>query len=181
VTEYSWLETREKAVSLFGGELPQAATEEAVLDYFRERPGLVVNLIADVAEAKKAGRARSGWAILRKRLGDYNNGEDETVTDNTDRQLRQTVAEVHIRTALLYCDRESEAMDALFGHFGLLRAYAGDEVLRQRMLDLYREERPRGEASELAELERADQRRERLHIAPWTPPTKRPRTREVEA
>jgi hypothetical protein len=153
---WSWNATRKKAIEAFGGEMPNAQSEEDVVALFRERPVLVDQLIDKIAERKLAGRVNSGWAILRKEVVAYDSGEHLTVTDSSEREHRITVAEIRIRNALIYCDREDEVEDELCGGFGLLRAYADDELLVERMLALWREQRQRGERAEQESNGRAD-------------------------
>ena len=155
VEEWSWLETREKAIRLFGGELPKGETEQEVIDAFTDRPVLVDRLIREVAEAKKAGRARSGWAVLRSRLNAIASGLDIVVTDRNERGLALRQAEQWVRNAGLYFDREDEFEDELFGDGGMLRAFRTDDELRTHLIDLWRSERPRGKQAEDDAEERA--------------------------
>jgi hypothetical protein len=69
-------------------------------------------------------------------------------------------AEAWIVNAGLFCPSETDIEDELFdGVSAMLRHYAGEEPLREKMLALYRLERPRGEQVERESEERAERHR----------------------
>jgi len=149
---YSWAETREGAAKELGGRYPDAELEQELLEHFRERPAFVVDAIADVVRGYQAGRIRSPWPFLRRRLAEA--PADLHVVDEGEKERAIVRAEQWIRTAGLYCDREGELLDELFGDLGKLRAWAGEAALQKRMVALWRQARPQGEALEQAAAER---------------------------
>lgn len=153
---YDWPTVRAVAVRGFGGELPHAQTEQNVLDAFQLQPTAVVRAISEVSADYQAGKVRSGWAILRKRLLQVQPASSVAVpeTDDRGRDLRR--AETWIRNAGIHFDRESEVADELFGHGGILAAYASEEAVRLTMLELWRQLRPRSVQVEAEALERAE-------------------------
>jgi hypothetical protein len=145
--QYSWAETREQAATSFGGHYPDAELEQEILETFRERPAFVVDAIADITRAFESGRVHSPWLLLRKQL--RRPGSELVVTDESECELAAQKAEQWLRVAGLHFDRESEVEDELFGEVtGRLRAWGSDGVLRERLLSLWRELRPRGEQVE---------------------------------
>jgi hypothetical protein len=159
VTDYVWRDVLERAVRLFG-DVPHAATEQAVLEAFERSPALVAAAVEHVGQQVAAGSVRSGWAVLRARLERSSAAGEVVADDELERGQRVTLAERWVRTAGVHFDRESEVDDALFGEHGRLRAWAGDELLRARLLELWHADRPRGEQVERDELERAARWRE---------------------
>ncbi len=148
---YTWGETRDQAIHDFAGEMPNAETEEAILAIFRETPQHVIDTLTEVATAKKTGKARSGWAVTKKRLTTPRL-LDVTVTDTGERlkQLRQ--AEAWIRNAGGYIDRESEIIEELFDeHLGNLRHWPD---LQPTIIALWHEQRHRFIRSERQALAR---------------------------
>ena len=151
MSEYSWIALREEAIAAFG-DTPGAAMEQAIVDAFEQRPRLVAEAIASVGKQVKDGKARSGWAVLRSRVqGAVRQGEDVVASGKDERGLHIRQAEAWIKNAGLHLDRESELIDSLFGDFGILRAHAGDDVLRRQMLTRWRERRPVGDVEQATE------------------------------
>jgi hypothetical protein len=134
--QHSWLATRDNAVVQFANELPQADTEQAILQHFHDHPDIVIALINEVAEQKRHGKARSGWAILKARLNAYAATKDVRVTSTRDRNAAATLGETWIRNAGHYCPTKTELVDHLFGHLGKLRAYPD---LEPRMVSLWQQ------------------------------------------
>lgn len=160
---YVWSEVRERAVAAFGGELPGAETEAAIIDCFRSHPALVVAMVEAVAEAKRAGRVTSGWAILRARLERAEHDADVVVAEGNDRPRRIARAEQWMRSAGKHYPTAEEAIDELFER-GVLGPWRGDEGLRARMSELWETLRGEGEEIERLAVERAEawrRRRER--------------------
>jgi hypothetical protein len=161
---FEWGAVRQKAVAGFGGETPSAQLEQDVIQHFLEDPLLVIEEIGRVAAEMAAGRdIRSGWAILKSRLdraaaqpGSEITAEDTGRKAKVEREKRIRNAERWIRNAGIHFDRAREVEDELFGDVGKLRAYAEDDQLRQRLLDLWRQERPRGVRTEVEAAQRAE-------------------------
>jgi hypothetical protein len=160
VTRYEWREVRERAVRLFGGDVPHPQVEADVLEVFERSPALVVAAIEHVGRQVAAGTVRSGWAVLRAHLARSSTAGAVVADDEREREQQVAAAERWLRNAGVMLDRESEVDEALFGEHGRLRAWAGGEQLRERLLELWHAERPRGEQVERDELERAARWRE---------------------
>lgn len=71
-------------------------------------------------------------------------------------------AENRIRNCLMHADREDEVIEDLFGKWGLLQPFAGDELLRNRMLALWRGARHTAER-----IEQEAEERQRRYGGPW--------------
>jgi hypothetical protein len=155
----TWHEARAKAQQAFRGQLPDAVTEQAILDAFQRSPLTVLAGVDLVGERFAQGKVSAPWRYLAKHLERLEAVGDVTV-EVDERQTRVAAAEKWIRNAGYHVTSESELADALFGDHGLLRDYAADDVLRARMVDLWERERPRGvllervQAEQLADLER---------------------------
>lgn len=158
---YVWSDIRDRAFEQFAGESLGAETENAIIEVFERRPALVVSLIEEVSTAKANGKVRSGWAILRSRLAQEESKSSVVVTDKAERDKAVKRIEQWMRAAGIHFDSESELVEELFGEpLGRLKHFAKDDKLRERMIELWKAERPRGEQVEREELERARQWRE---------------------
>lgn len=155
MSEYVWTDLRGHAVELFH-DTPSASLEQRVLDVFREHPALVSEAIEHVGRRFATGQVRSPWAVLAKHVEEALRPLGAvTVTDTKDREKAIRRAEQWMRAAGLHYDREGGVLEELFGTLGRLRGFDSPE-LRERMLELGRQERPRGEQVDREELERAD-------------------------
>lgn len=153
MTSYDWLEERSKAIALFGDQ-PHAETEQDVLEHFQRSPALVIEEIASVGQSVQSGSVRSGWAVLRKRLGAVDRA-NVIVSAEPSREKRISQAEQWMRVAGLHFDRWDEVEDELFGDRGKLRSWP---ELKERMQSLWSEQRVIGELVEREEIERAQER-----------------------
>jgi hypothetical protein len=153
--KHDWIVVRERAVGSFGGELPHAEAEAAVVEAFKRTPQAVIDAIEQIAASKRQGMVRSGWAVLRVHVAKMAQTSIASVivSDADERARRVANAHAWLRNAGIHFDRESEIEDALFGERGALRAWADDRELVASMLALWRELRPEGERLE-AEAER---------------------------
>jgi hypothetical protein len=153
--EYVWTETYDRAVELFDGT-PGAALEERLLQAFRERPAAIVAELETVAADYRRGLIRSPWAILATRA--ERAGQDVTVRDSRDRDRAVAGAERWIRSTGVHFERESQVLAELFEDGGergpILKPWAEELELRERMAELWRQERPRGVQTELEAEER---------------------------
>jgi hypothetical protein len=158
MSDYVWAEVRAQAVHLFRGDQPLTETEDYVLDVFQREPRRVVEAVEHIGRQVERGGVNSGWAVLRAHL---RRGEacvaDVVVSDDAEREQRVALAESWLRHAGMHFVSEAEVTNELFGDRGRLRPWADDELLRERLLDLWRELRPLGEQLEREELERAEQ------------------------
>jgi hypothetical protein len=118
-------------------------------------PTVVIRLVDEVGAAVSAGKVRSGWAVLRARLRDADPVANPSVDAPDCRDKAVRWAEQWVRASGVFFDRAVEVDDELFGHLGRLRDWAGDELLRRRMLELWERERPRGVHVEREMEERA--------------------------
>ena len=141
VTSYSWNQTRQKAIKAFQDELPTAQCEEDCRVAFREHAAAVNRLVDEIGEQVALGKVRSGWAVLRHRLTQPT-PDDFEVRDTTERDTRVGMAEAMIRNTGAHYPTEEEMSDALFGYTGPVRAYRQDHVLRDRLLERWRELQP---------------------------------------
>lgn len=146
-----WSETYQHATEAFG-QMPRPEDEATILEHWERNPELIITLIDQVARDVHSGKAKWGWSTLAARL-QRGPVRDSVVTGAGERKRREHAAEIWIRHAGLYFDRETEIEDELFGATGLLHAYSKDPELRERMIELYRAERPRGETAEQASLD----------------------------
>jgi hypothetical protein len=148
VTEYVWTELRDRAVRAFNGDTPHGETEERLLTVFQENPVLVDTTMQRVADLFTAGKVSRPWPYLAKACEDaVKPGADVTVTDVRERDRAVARAEQWLRAAGGYLPAvvegvSRELLDELFGDRGLLRNWASDQLLRQRMLDVWDEVRP---------------------------------------
>lgn len=156
MADLHWATLRDQAIKAFNGELPNATTEQDLIDAFTTNPLAVTKTLNDVAEQHANGKTRSGWAVWRSRTLAVHNATNITVQIEDDRETKIAKAEAWIRNAGLHYDRETEIEDELFGDLGLLRNWAADEQLRQRILNLWRQKRPAGEQTEREQIERAE-------------------------
>lgn len=172
MTEYSWAAVRAQATKAFNGETLNAETEAAIIEVFELLPQTVVRAIEQVGADYAKGGIRSGWAVLRKVLVAAEPRRDITVSDASERESQAKLAESWIRRTGCQVDRESELVLELFGDRGRLRHWAqadsprddrgrdldgwelvgGDGALVDRMVAVWRVERPRGERCEAASV-----------------------------
>ena len=153
MTTHDWPTVRTEAIRAFGGDLPHPETEDFVVEVFRAQPVTVLRGIRDVAGDVAAGKVRSGWAVLRKRLEAATQARSDVRVSANELQAEVAAAEGWIRNAGLHFDRERELLDELFGERGRLRDWKDDEALRERLLTLWRDLRPSGEWVEREEEE----------------------------
>ena len=153
MAEWVWTTLRAKAVDLFDGELPNDKTEGEILDAFQRAPAFVAAEMEKVAESKRTGQVRSGWAIWRLRVRNAQE-RNAVVDDASERERLVQSAKVWIGRCGLHFDRESELLEELFernfaGMRGSqsLRAFDTPE-LRDEMIACWLESRPVGEALE---------------------------------
>lgn len=172
MAEYDWIQTRGRAIELYGAG-PHALTEEEVRSVFSEHPGLIHNAIERIGNDYANGKVFNPWGLLRTEARAIAAAPVENihVTDNRDRDKRAAKAEAWIRSSGIHLDREAELTDELFDRpDATLKAWRSDTELRERMAALWRKERPRGEQAELESLAwqaklKADRERARAHDA----------------
>lgn len=166
MTEFVWADLRDQAIRAFGGELPGASTEQALIHAFEQNPARVAAELPRVGTDFAEGRIRSGWAIWRTRVEQAPAARNPTVTDATERDRVVQKAEQWIRTVGVHYDRWDELDGELFrspagfisGMTGklTLEPWASDETLHDRLRDLWERERPRGERTDVDPDERAE-------------------------
>lgn len=164
MTDYAWRDERARAIELFGGETPRAQLEHDILEVFLEQPALVHHAIDQVGTQHAAGKVRSGWAVLRTHVTQAAAAkQDAIVTDTGERERKVARAEHWIRSVGIGYETEPHIEAELFGDdygTGMLEQWATDDLLRRRLLDLWRSERPRQEAAETEATERWERFRE---------------------
>jgi len=151
----TWHQIRDHAIAAFGGETPNAQTEDLCITAFEEQPAWFLGTIETIELDYGNGNIRSGWGILRRRVIDNAKQRNPSVDTSTDRADLIKRAERWIHNAGLYVPDETELLDALFGPHGNLRPYASDERLRHRMVELWQANQPRAEQANRENLERA--------------------------
>lgn len=154
MTEYAWTDVRDHAVTRFGGQTPGAELEQRVIDAFRHDPARVAEAVGRIAAKFRAGIVRSPWAVLALDVEQASAAADVRAVDTGGAARAELRAEQWLRAAGVHFDCWSEVRDELFGDRGSLRAY-DSQALRDRFEGLWRRERPRGEACEREELDRA--------------------------
>lgn len=164
IVTYDWTEIRDQAIELFDHDQPGARLEEAILTHFQDHPARVVDLIQAIGRRVQAGGVRSGWAILRTELDRKPTGA-LVANDQTERHKAVHLSEQWLRNTGGYLDREDEIIDELFGDRGRLRHWPD---LQPRILELWRELRPRFVQADLEAVERGRRyqaQRERIRQA----------------
>lgn len=175
---YQWPDLRTHAINQFGGQTPGAQLEQDIIDVFEQHPQVVAQAIDRIATRYHTGTIQSPWAVLRADLQRRTTSPNVQATDTTDRDHAVLRAEQWIRSSGCHFDRPSEIEHELFGDSrihptvdktgemltsstdGLLTPWAHDLALRQRILDLWRTERPRGEQADTAMEARASKYRD---------------------
>jgi hypothetical protein len=164
LTTLTWADAKHRAIEAFNGELPNADTEQTILDAFQIEPVAVVHALDQVIEDFRAGKARSGWAIWRSRILTAARTPNVQVAYADSRQRQITIAEAWIRNAGGYIDRESELVSELFGDLGKLREWPD---LEPRMVELWASQRERFAKAEREAEERNNRQAEnRKRIQP---------------
>jgi hypothetical protein len=158
----TWAELKHTAIEAFNGELPNALTEQEIVTAFEQEPEAVLVALHAVIEAFKAGKCRSGWAVWKSRIQTVTSTPDVTV-ETSNRPKLVKLAEAWIRQAGGHLDRAEELQDALFGHHGSLKAWADDQILVDRMVALWYEQRPRFVTTELEAEKRQREHADRQH------------------
>lgn len=133
MTTYTWSEWRDKACRWYG-ETPNPTTEAAIVEVFKTRPAAVVAELQLVADALRAGKVRSGWAVASTRIAALASS-DTVATDETEERQALAAARAWVRNVGHAYDRESEVVDELFGPYGRLRQWPD---LRERVLEEWR-------------------------------------------
>ena len=150
----TWHELYHDALIRFHGDTPSPPLEAQLIDIFRERPAEVQAAITKVADRYAAGKVRSPWPVIKREL-DRDQARHLAVAVSADRQRLIELAEHWLTTAGLYMPSDDELLDEVFGQHGRLKPWASDTELRTRILNLYREHRPRGERAEQDARDRA--------------------------
>lgn len=161
----TWADTKHRAIEAFNGELPNADTEQTILDAFTLEPVAVLHALDQVIEDFKQGKARSGWAIWKSRILTAARTPDIQVSYADSRQRRILIAETWIRNTGGYIDREAELVDELFGDLGKLKEWPD---LQPRMVSLWETQRARFKRTEQEAIER--QARQASAIRRLAPP-----------
>ena len=138
MTEYRWPDERDRATQLFNGDTPGPDIEAAVIRHFEHDPHQVALLITAIGRRVDRGQVHSGWAILRAELDRI--PPAIVVHDTSQRLAALKKAELWLRNAGGYIDRQPELEDELYGHHGILRDWPDT---KPQMIALWHELRPR--------------------------------------
>ena len=133
----TWHEIRAKAQLVFRGQLPDNQTEQTILDAFQRHPQTVVAGIELVGERFAQGKVSAPWRYLAKHLERLEAIDDVSV-EVDERESKVRAADAWVRNVGSHFDSEEELLAALFEDSHMLRPWAGDEVLRARMVDRWR-------------------------------------------
>jgi len=152
--ELSWATTRAKYTALFNAP-PQPLDDNDISTVFRKHPLDIIAELERIAKAYAAGKLHSPWRALAAKL-DRIVGDHDHVDINSELRIRQ--AEAWILNAGMFAPTEAEVIDELFHSTSAL--LAGLEAqLGERMLALWRENRPRGEQTERDFEQRGEEHR----------------------
>jgi hypothetical protein len=146
MTNYEWAAVREKAIVAFGGQYPPGMLEAGIVEAFERDPVAVLGAVDRTAERYAQGKVNSPWAYLAKQASQVLEAAPEaSASDTGSRERLVKAAEAWVRNAGRQFDRAEEVEAELFGDRGTLRAFSDDVPLRGRMLNLWRELRPKNE------------------------------------
>lgn len=157
MTEYVWSDTRYDLIDRWA-DSPRPELEQRIITVFENHPQLVIDAAEHIADRYESGLVRSPWAVLAKHVeeaADTATRSTRPVRGDRDRERARQRASQWMRTAGMHFDREDEVRDELFGERGMLRQFAGDTDLVDDLLELWHEQRPRGEQVEREAEERA--------------------------
>lgn len=172
MTEYVWSELRDPFTAHVG-ESPSAAIEQRIIDVFSKHPVVVTQGIEHVRERYDRGLVRSPWPVLAKHVEEERDAAERATsvraTDTSDRRKLVERADCWIRSTGHYFDSEGELLDELFGDVGMLRQYAKDDELRERLLMLWRQRRVEVEIAEREYAQRVEREREERRRQPLPP------------
>lgn len=155
-TEFIWQDVRDDAITAFGQE-PKPADEAVIVEAFQRQPRTVIALVEEISGLFERGEARHPWGLLRTRVtARLTPVQDVAVDGAAERARRVAVAERWMRSTGIHIDRPSEIQSELFDHGGLLHDYADDPDLIHSMIELWRDQRPRGEQIDREAQTRAD-------------------------
>lgn len=154
--QISWASTREKYSGIFGAP-PDWQADNDIGTMFRQHPLAILTELERIAKGFADGKIHTPWKLMSRSL-DKISGDQAHVDITRDLRIRQ--AQAWIRNAGVYCT-ESEVIEELFSERGGGKGYTGgllcglQDELGPSMIDLWRAERPRGEAAEAEFLARA--------------------------
>lgn len=150
--ELVWADIYETGRTAFGGQTPGRNLEQQLVDLFHENPAAIINAITKLEVRYIKGEIHSPWPlVLREATTETEAAQRRHLhVANAGPQLehKARLAETWIRNAGAYAPTEQSLLDALFDEHGPLKAWAHDQHLRDRMLAVYRTERPRFEKTE---------------------------------
>lgn len=137
-----------------------APTSHLILELgaiYQRHPAITLHRLRETGDAYIAGRIHSPWGFVLQELRRHDTQRQERPEDTgRDREKAILLVEIHTRNAGLNIPTEAEYLDDVFGTHGRLKPWATDLTLRDRMLNLYRQERARAVAGELEQRDRAD-------------------------
>src|SRR5262245_55233884 len=95
----AWPGVRDQAIRSCDGELPNPDTEDDVIAVFEKQPLVVVRAMNEIADQVAAGKVRSGWAVLRKRLEGATEARSDVTIEIDEREARVASAELWVTNA----------------------------------------------------------------------------------
>lgn len=136
--EVTFAAVLERAVQTFGGLLPSTRLEGSLRRQFEAHPATVQASVEKIASRFAAGRVHSPWAVLERELSEVEKREALSVDIGPDREREVHLVERWLAHVGALIPSEAEVVDAVFGPYGRLRAWAGDEQLEARIIARWR-------------------------------------------
>jgi hypothetical protein len=133
----NWQELYDEGCERFGGQRPGHQLEAELVDAFEQRPATVQAAVAKLADRYQAGKVRSPWPLVLAEIEQDRARARHVGDDGADRIQRVRLAERCVVNIGHVLPDEAELVEEIFGRRALLEPWAGDELLRQRMLALW--------------------------------------------
>ncbi len=151
---FDWQTEYARALQLYGGDTPSAHLEQELLDAFQTNPQAVTNAITKIGKAYAAGKIHSPWGALRSEIPKQITA-DVHVGDGSERNRAIANAEQFIRNAGLHYPTWTEVEDDLYER-GNLAPWRKDHELKQRLKDLWTDQRQIADILDQQEIARAN-------------------------
>jgi hypothetical protein len=142
-----WQTLRNKFMRDIGGDPPGAQLEDQLIQLYTDHPQALERSIEKITLAYQAGKIRSPWGALKTEAAKATEpARNPTHDHSTSKTKAVQRAEQWIRNAGIHYDQQTEIEDELYGERGRLREHP---ETRDRLINLWIELRPLGQAAEL--------------------------------